>query len=208
MNKKCPLCFNKANIFFQDIQTYYRCENCDGIFVDKEDYLHPEIEKKVYEQHNIDTEDVGYRNFVSPITSLVEAQHDTNHKGLDFGAGRSCIISTVLKEKEFDVKDYDIFFHDFKEFLEEKYHFISSCEVIEHFHNPKKEFQLLKDLLEENGALYLMTDLYDEREFKSWYYKNDPTHVFFYTPKTFEYIKEKYNFHSLKIEGRLVVLAL
>ena len=208
MNKKCPLCFNNADDFFQDIQTYYRCPNCDGIFVDKEDFLQLEIEKKVYEQHNIDTSDEGYRNFVSPITQLITQEHTQDAKGLDFGAGRSCIISTVLKEKSFNVEDYDIFFHNKRELLEEKYNFISSCEVVEHFHQPHKEFEHLRDMLEKNGSLYLMTDLYDEREFKTWYYKNDPTHVFFYTAKTFDYIKKEFGFSSMKVEGRLVVLSL
>jgi hypothetical protein len=207
MNIKCPLCFNQTPEFYADIQTYYRCPHCDGIFVDENDLIRKDIEKRVYEQHNIDTKDEGYRKFVSPITeSIVDAYRD-DADGLDFGAGRSAIISAVLEEKGYVVKNYDPFFHDNKALLENRYEFISACEVVEHFHKPNKEFHLLKNMLTQNGKIYIMTDLYDGREFGSWYYKNDPTHVFFYTAKTFEFIKEEFGFKGVEIKGRLVILS-
>ena len=176
--------------------------------MDRDDFLHKEREKKVYEQHNIDTKDEGYRNFVSPITSAIVADFTQDASGLDFGAGRSAIISSVLHEYEILIKNYDPFFHNDRSLLEGCYDFISSCEVVEHFHNPSQEFILLRDLLKEGGKLYIMTDLYDEREFGRWYYKNDPTHVFFYTAKTFDFIQERFGFQDLRIEGRLVILSL
>ncbi|MEJ2488680.1 MAG: methyltransferase domain-containing protein, partial [Sulfurovaceae bacterium] len=74
---------------------------------------------------------------------------------------------------------------------------------------PQKEFQRLKDMLQEDGALYIMTEIYSEdNDFKNWYYKEDPTHVIFYTKKSFEWIKEHYGFKSLEINGRVIKLAL
>jgi hypothetical protein len=51
-----------------------------------------------------------------------------------------------------------------------------------------------------------MTDLYHEDiNFSKWYYKDDPTHVFFYNTHTLEWIKEHFGFSSLTIDKRLIV---
>jgi hypothetical protein len=53
-----------------------------------------------------------------------------------------------------------------------------------------------------------MTHLYDPSiEFNSWYYKNDPTHVFIYQKETIEWIKQRFNFSSVAIEGRLITFS-
>jgi SAM-dependent methyltransferase len=103
------------------------------------------------------------------------------------------------------IKQYDPFFHKYPELLNEKYDYIASCEVVEHFHYPDKEFELLKKLLLPNGMLFCMTDIYNPTiDFANWYYKNDPTHVFIYQKETFEWIKTTFNFSDLTIDKRLV----
>jgi hypothetical protein len=92
--------------------------------------------------------------------------------------------------------------------LESKYDYIACCEVVEHFYDPFREFKKLKDLLNPGGKLYCMTELYDQNtDFRAWYYKNDPTHVFFYSPCAISWIKEQFNFKEAKIEGRLIVFS-
>jgi cyclopropane fatty-acyl-phospholipid synthase-like methyltransferase len=91
--------------------------------------------------------------------------------------------------------------------LEQKYDFITACEVVEHFHYPEKEFRLLRSLLKPGGTLYIMTNMITKPErFQNWYYRRDPTHVFFYTPDTFEYIREYFGFDGLTIDQRLIIL--
>ena len=78
-------------------------------------------------------------------------------------------------------------------------------EEVRIFHNPKKEFILLKKLLLENGKLYCMTDVYNEDiDFHNWRYKNDQTHIFIYHEKTIHWIKEQFGFLNVTIEGRLI----
>ena len=207
MNQVCPLCENKSEKFYEDTQRYYKCNSCGGIFVHSDDLPKEDDEKERYELHDDDTQDAGYRKFVSPITSNILKDFSKKNKGLDFGAGTSAIISVVLREHDYDIKNYDPYFHNEPKLLTQKYDYISSCEVIEHFYHPKKEFRLLREMLREGGKLYLMTDVYDEKiDFASWYYKNDPTHVFIYTPQTFEYIKKAYGFKELYIEKRLIII--
>ncbi|QOP41521.1 class I SAM-dependent methyltransferase [Sulfurimonas marina] len=207
MNQTCRLCGTQAQFFHQDKQKYFRCPTCKAIFTEQEDLPNESSEKERYELH--DTEiDEGYKKFVSPITSHVIKEFSKEDKGLDFGSGRSRVISKVLEEHGFSIESYDPFFSNKPQLLEQKYHYITSCEVIEHFYEPGKEFERIKSMLQEGGKLYLMTELYnDSIDFASWYYKNDPTHVFFYTKETFEWIKQHYKFSKLIIEKRLIVFS-
>ena len=206
MTNCCPLCNSISTIFYQSSnRLYYQCSNCYGIFVDKKLRLNKEAEMLRYKEHNNDVEDKKYQKFVSPITSAVIRDFTQSDKGLDFGAGTGPVISKVLKDCNFDIVQYDPFFHNYPDLLEEKYNYIACCEVIEHFHNPKKEFILLKKLLLQNGKLYCMTDVYNEDiNFHNWYYKNDPTHIFIYHKKTIHWIKEEIGFLNVRIEGRLI----
>lgn len=206
MSVACRLCSSESIFFYKDTQTYYKCERCGGIFVQNQELPDCVSEKKRYELHDDNTADDGYRNFVRPLTDSIMNDFTPKDNGLDFGAGTSCIISAMLREKDYNILNYDPYFHVYPELLEKKYDYISSCEVVEHFYTPYKEFKLLKNMLNENAKLYLMTEPYTEGiDFARWYYKNDPTHVFFYTEKTFQWIKKEFGFSSLKVEKRLIV---
>ena len=211
--EQCPLCSTMAKVFYEDKHKkyecdYFRCTTCNSIFAQREKLPDIEQEKARYELHNDNVEDKGYQNFVSPMTMAIQKEHQKSANGLDFGAGRAPIISKVLQDAGYSIEQYDPYFHPFKELLEKKYDFIAACEVIEHFYHPHKEFALLKSLLADGGKLYLMSDMYDESiDFSKWYYKNDATHVFFYTKESFAWIQKEFGFESLSIEKRLVILS-
>jgi SAM-dependent methyltransferase len=202
----CPLCNSGSTVFYKfKKQLYHQCNNCFGIFVDEKLLLDKEAEMLRYKKHNNDIEDEGYQKFVSPITSAILRDFNQKHKGLDFGAGTGPIISKILKDNDFQISQYDPFFHNYPLLLEEKYDYIAACEVIEHFHEPKKEFSLLKQLLLQNGKLYCMTNIYNENiDFHNWDYKSDITHVFIYQKKTIEWIKEEFGFSDVTIKDRLI----
>lgn len=170
-------------------------------------YPLPIAEKRRYELHNNDVEDPGYRSFVKPIVDYVSQNHSATERGLDFGAGPGPVIAELLAKRGYQLSLYDPFFHDNQELLENKYDYVIACEVVEHFHNPQKEFDRLAKLLSEKGSLVIMTGLFSENcDFESWYYKNDETHVFFYSHDTFKYIKSAYGFKNLMIENRMIIL--
>jgi len=202
----CPLCNSKSNTFYkQNDRCFFQCTTCYGIFLDKELRLNQDKEIIRYKLHKNDIEDKNYQQFVSPITSSVLEDFTEKHKGLDFGAGTGPVISKVLNDNDYQIVQYDPFFHNNINLLESTYDYIACCEVIEHFYNPKKEFNLLKKLLKPNGKLYLMTALFDETiDFNKWYYKNDPTHVYIYHQKTIHWIKKKFDFSEVTIKGRLI----
>ena len=168
----------------------------------------PVSEKSRYEEHINDVNDLGYQNFVLPITSSVLKDFSPTDKGLDFGAGTGPVISKILADNNYSIVQYDIFFHNYPDLLKTKYNYIVCCEVIEHFYHPKKEFELLLNLLQPNGKLFCMTDLYNENiDFHKWYYKNDQTHVFIYHKNTIEWIQKEIGFSDITIDGRLITFS-
>ena len=204
---QCSLCNSKTKYYLKfRNKDYYICHTCGSIEMHPDFFVSAEKEKKRYELHRSDILDIGYQRFVEPITDYVINNFDSRHDGLDFGAGNGKIIAKILKSKNIDIKVYDPLFHNDKSVLNSKYDYIISCEVIEHFHNPAEEFSLLFSLLKSGGKLIIMTEpLKEDINFIDWYYKNDETHVFFYSKTTFEYIKNKYGFKNVDIENRLIV---
>jgi len=166
----------------------------------------PEEEKRRYEEHNNDVNDPKYQAFVSPITSGIFQEMTAEHSGLDFGSGTGPVVSKVLKDRGYNIREYDPFFASDPHSLKIRYDYIVCCEVIEHFHHPAVEFKQLHNLLNPGGPLYCMTHLYHPGiDFNKWYYKNDPTHVFIYQKETLQWIKKTFRFTSLEIHNRMVV---
>lgn len=206
MNLNCPLCNGESPHFGKfSRRDFFECSHCKSIFSDPSKHLDPEQEVARYLTHNNDVEDPGYRTFVSPIVEHVLSKYTSQHIGLDFGAGSGPVISKMLNEKGYSIDQYDPFFFNNVEVFYKNYDYIICCEVIEHFYQPRKEFDQLRNMLNPGGELICMTDMYtDGIDFEKWYYKNDPTHVFFYNPKTVEIIQSEFKFSDAKISNRLI----
>ena len=205
-HKTCPLCGANGKSFYSDPKhLFFSCERCMGLFRDPRQWPDHQSEEKRYLLHQNHLEDMGYRSFVEPILERVRTRFDPDSSGLDYGCGHSPVISEILRREGFSVDDYDPFFYPSKIFEGRTYDFIICCEVIEHFHRPDDEFERLKRLLNKNGSLICMTDIYsDDTNFNNWYYKNDPTHVFIYREQTLNYLSSKNDFTRVDIQGRLI----
>lgn len=204
--KKCPLCYGDKEVFHRiNGKIYYQCRICFGISLDPVHFLEPEKEIQRYLEHQNDVNDIGYREFVQPVTSAILADFTPRHLGLDYGAGPGPVIARVLKEKSYNIRLYDPYFCPDEKYLERRYDYIVCSEVIEHFKFPGAEFKRLKGLLKNPGALYCLTRIYDGIDFKKWYYKNDPTHVFFYTAETIQWIEKHFDFLSSRIDTRRII---
>ncbi|MDX9771329.1 MAG: methyltransferase domain-containing protein [Tenuifilaceae bacterium] len=206
MLPNCPLCKSPSTYLHTHlVRDYFTCSRCRSAFADPNNHLSYADEESRYLEHNNDVFDVGYRKFVKPVTDTVLNNFLPYHHGLDFGAGPGPIISQVLKESGYSIEQFDPFFCNRPEVLTRQYDYIACCEVIEHFHNPYKEFVQLKSMLKPGGMLICMTDIfYDDIDFAKWYYKNDPTHVFFYHPISIEFIEAELGFAKSNLCKRLI----
>ncbi|MCC5916596.1 MAG: class I SAM-dependent methyltransferase [Cryomorphaceae bacterium] len=200
----CTLCTSKL---LEKVDDYFwECTHCGALVKDHGHYIPKEQEKDRYSEHNNDVDDINYQRFVAPITDHVLENFNATHLGLDYGCGTGPVISKMLKDQNFQVKLFDPFFFPNENYRDHTYDYIFSCEVFEHFHNPKNEIEKLLHLLKENGRLIIMTHLYDPSvKFQNWYYRNDPTHIFIYTTKTIDYISRKYHLNTIIETERLIV---
>ncbi len=205
----CSLCNGTTTNFevFKD-RNYVHCVNCKAILLSSQYFLSPEAEKFRYSLHNNDITDLAYINFVSPITNQVKADFASDAEGLDFGCGTGPVISSELTKSGYSLQLYDPYFKPNSKLLKKQYDFIVCCEVMEHFHEPFREFSLLKSLLKENGKLYCKTRLWEPAiDFKSWHYKNDETHVIFYSEESLQWIRKNIGFTKVQVLPELIIFS-
>jgi SAM-dependent methyltransferase len=205
----CPLCQNNNNTFYYEdkFREYRICEFCDLVFVPHKYLPNNKDEKERYLEHNNSPDDQRYISFLSKIANPVKDTIPTGSRGLDFGSGPSPVLVEMLNKYGYNMSHYDPFFNNNKQVLKKKYDFITLCEVIEHIHNPHKVLEDITKMLKSKGLIAIMTSLNPGKAKFSdnWYYKNDLTHVCFYSENTFKYISKKYMF-NLKIEGNTILL--
>ena len=204
----CLLCESEDSKFFlkDKFRAYRRCNVCSIIFVPKEFHVSKESEKARYEEHNNDAEDIRYRNFLERIAVPIRERFKVGAKGLDFGCGPATLLADILKEDGFKMAVYDPFYADDRSVLDEMYDFVISTEVVEHLNNPMHEFRKLFSMLNSDGVLAIMTRPYKKSiDFKTWFYKNDRTHIGFYSVKTFDWLADELGVKYTQVENDIFV---
>lgn len=201
----CTLCLSP---FLQEFQEKYtQCSNC-GLVAKKAAYL-PDLisEKSRYEFHQNDLSDPGYLKFVDPMVCYVENNFSNTQELLDFGSGPDSAAGHRLRSLGFQVEKYDPFFHPVKATLLKTYQALLVCEVVEHFHQPLKDWELMCSVLKPGGQLLVMTSLYSlDVPMVEWSYARDLTHVSFYSEKTLQWIQDRFAFKQLlKLEKNFFV---
>lgn len=191
---KCPLCATENKIsFISKDKIFYNCKKCDSIYLDKKNYVDLNEEKERYSSHNNSSDNKGYLKMLKKFMddTVMKVSTDVNEI-LDYGCGPGPILSELLEKEGFNVDLYDpIFYPDTNDKL---YDLVTSTEVFEHFHDPVENINKILNKIKSNGYLAIMTYFHDGVDiFKEWFYKEDPTHVFFYNTNTFKYIANKFN---------------
>ncbi len=204
----CPLCqSNHTHHYFEDKRRQYlECANCALVFVNPDQRLDAKAEKAHYDLHENDPSDEGYRRFLSRMADPICQRVAPNSQGLDFGCGPGPTLSLMLQEQGHTMKLYDIYYHPNMEVLNQQYDFVTATEVIEHLYHPDEVWQQWLNLVKPGGWLGVMTKMViDVEAFATWHYKNDLTHVIFFSRKTFEYLAEQDQL-ELEFVGKDVIL--
>ncbi|WP_162814063.1 class I SAM-dependent methyltransferase [Vibrio tetraodonis] len=204
----CPLCHSSALLdYYQDKhRAYLQCQECELVYVDPEQRLDAKAEKAHYDLHENDPNDAGYRNFLSRIADPMLERIKPSSEGLDFGCGPGPTLSLMLEEQGHKMSLYDLYYYPNSEVLARTFDFVTATEVIEHLYHPDKVWQQWLNLVKPGGWIGLMTKMViDVEAFAKWHYKNDPTHVVFFSRNTFKYLAER---DKLKLEfvGNDVIL--
>lgn len=205
----CPLCSSlSVDTYYSDQKrNYFQCNICDLVFVDPCQLPAPEIEKREYDLHQNSADDNNYRRFLQKLASPMLEKLKQKSYGLDFGCGPTPLMSLIFKEAGHHCEAYDPFYFSNREILNNRYDFLTCSEVVEHFHHPEAMFSLLSGALVPSGWLGIMTKrVIDVTRFSTWHYKNDPTHVSFYSEQTFHFIAKKYAFTLYIVSSDVVLL--
>ena len=144
-------------------------------------------------------ENKGYVSMHNAFIDLIKPfiPKQPNH-ALDFGCGPVPVLADLLQEtgmvKKIDV--YDKFFHPECILQADTYDLITCTEVLEHLEDPLKYFTLFKQLLKSDGCLAVTTCFHSNSriDFLRWWYKNDITHITFYSKHTLRWLATHFNF--------------
>jgi hypothetical protein len=204
----CPLCnSNLTESFYRDsYREYLKCSDCDFVFVPIIYHLSEKDERARYDSHNNNPEDDRYRNFLSQLLDPLQEKIPKNASGLDFGSGPGPTLSLMLEERGYSVDLYDKFYARNDVVFEKQYDFITASEVVEHLNQPIVELNRLMSLLKSNGVLAIMTQILTPQiDFNKWYYKNDPSHIGFFSEKALRYLGEKWQAKLYVVSERVVM---
>jgi len=209
-SNQCPLCKGgEIAHYFQDCYgNYHHCGACDLIFKSDEDLLSSDEERSRYESHNNDIKDQGYYNFLSQLVEPMLAHLKEDARGVDYGSGPEISIEKIFEDHKKECVSYDPFFCKNEEHLKkDHYDFLTCSEAVEHMFHPGDELKLMLTLVKEGGVIGIMTQPHPQNkaQFESWWYKKDPTHVRFFSQKTFDWISEFHNLRPLYQEGSVFV---
>lgn len=205
----CPLCHHaNTHHYHQDQRRQYlQCSQCELVFVHPDSLPSRHQEIAEYQLHENAADDPGYRRFLSRVTDPLLPRLSPGAKGLDFGCGPAPVLAGMLTDAGMHMAVYDPVFFAQPAVLTHRYDFITCTEAIEHFHAPARELRLLTDCLIPSGVLAIMTKrVISAARFAHWHYKNDPTHVAFYSMATFEFIAARYGFCITSVDKDVVLL--
>jgi len=209
----CPLCGNKScdgesivDYCSDQRRHYFQCYHCWLVFVPTWQHLSPEQEKAHYDLHQNNSDDKGYRQFLSRLADPLIAVLEPGMSGLDFGSGPGPTLSVMLSEAGFKMAIYDIYYADDALVLKGNYDFVTTTEVVEHLSAPGEILEQLWSNIKSGGWLGIMTKMVlDKAAFSRWHYKNDPTHISFFSRETFEYLGKRWGV-PVQFSGNDVVL--
>lgn len=200
----CLLCHTTAT---SERDEAFFCTNCGLVFKNPIVHLNPAEDLKRYSEHQNNEKDQGYLDFLSKLTNPLAQFLPAQFNALDFGCGPGPALSMLLEKMGGAVENYDPIFYPKEDLLNNIYDVVTTTEVVEHFKNPLGDWTLLISRVRPGGLLGVMTQFINPGiDYRSWWYKNDPTHVVFYQEKTFNFLADKFNLEVLFNDRKSVVI--
>jgi len=176
------------------------------VFVPPSQHLSAEQEKAEYDLHRNSPQDAGYRRFLSRLLIPMMTKLPKGARGLDFGCGPGPTLSVMFSEAGYNMDVYDKFYANHPHVFSKQYDFVTCTEVVEHLSSPASTFAILYGLLKPGGRLGIMTKLViNSTAFTTWHYKNDLTHIAFFSQDTFEWLAHHWRYR-LEFSGKDVIL--
>jgi hypothetical protein len=183
----CILCGASAQALSRgarDGRAYYRCPACGLLFLDPGQRLSALHERERYLLHRNSLEEAGYRSWLESFADLALLPFlGKSAKVLDYGSGPTPCLCALLRDAGLEARAYDPFFAP-QDPGPGPYDAVACVEALEHMSHPATELGRMASLLGPGGILAIRTQEPPEEEdaFLSWWYRQDSTHIAFYTP--------------------------
>lgn len=204
----CPLC-GQAKIspnYSGERGHYALCPNCKLVFLDPSSHPSSAESKQRYDTHNNNPEDEGYQAFFAELVEALKSRRPPPAKVLDYGTGQGSALPPLLSALGYEVALYDPLYVPDSKVLNKTYDVVTCTETMEHFAKPGQEFEKLVKMLPSKGILAVMSLwLAKKQDFDSWWYKNDLTHISFYTEDTLSWMASNWNLHLEVLSDRLAL---
>ena len=182
----CPLCGSRGEHFYyysRQKRDFYLCPLCRLLYQETSSLPDEEEERARYSLHRNSEEDKGYVEWLERFISRAVLPWFRGGSILDFGSGPEPVLSRLLAGQGRDVYSYDKYFSPSWP-GDRTFSFVILSEVLEHLADPLKEFRRIASLTEKNGRIVLQTSFlrfFNKEWFGSWWYKEDVTHIRFYS---------------------------
>ncbi|MDW7727161.1 MAG: class I SAM-dependent methyltransferase [Candidatus Methanoperedens sp.] len=175
---------------------FLKCGVCDLVFVPEQFHLSPDDEIARYRLHDNSLSNEGYVWLFKEKIALVRYYCTDVNSALDYGCGPEPVLAELLRREGFNCDVFDP--HFFPEFPGGKFDLVISTEVFEHFRKIKPELERIRAYLNPGGFLAVMTGFHDAVDcFEKWWYITDPTHICFFSMRTFGWIAERLGFRII-----------
>lgn len=191
--RSCRLCEGQTSVVFKDTRVFFACTTCGLIFSD----CHLTEQEK--QAHYIGQYNNGF-NWEHEACYFINffPRGKKDLKILDYGSGGG-YLANELKNVGYAVDCYEPMFHG--EFNRSQnsglYDFLILNEVIEHVEDLISVLNNIYYSLKLGGQVLIKTAITDniisdpynfEHNFREWWYKDDLTHISFFSTLTYEFI--------------------
>ena len=206
-SSQCPLCDSNAILFWEgNKKRFFKCSHCEAVHRDFDQFPSNLEETERYLKHEYNELDKGYYQFIRPLVEQILTKAFKGEELLDYGCGHQPVLAEYLSGQGYSCSHFDPLFYPDRSLLKKSFDHLICCEVMEHFHHPRQSFEEMYGLIKPGGYLFCMTDLYETAdEFGNWYYKNDQTHVFFYSLKSLKVIADMIGFKTVERDERVIL---
>lgn len=213
-SRSCPLCLceNSEQFHYQEQhkRDFFKCSQCELVFVDRNQLASPQDEKSRYTEHNNSDRTPGYEKFLSRLIDPIERLlPERSVKGLDFGEGPYPMMRELFYERGYqNISGHDPYFNPNHTKLLDTYDFVTCCEVIEHMSRPHEQIKGLVGLLKEKGLLVISTGVLSSAiNFPTWHYIKDVTHINFFSQNTFKWMEDELDLKIIEQSRDLIVFS-
>ncbi len=205
VSHSCPICGSRISGTLHDpklARIYLVCDTCSYIFLHPDHHLPPDAQKRRYLQHCNGLQEKGYITFLTSFLQTAVLPHIAQGAHvLDYGSGPVPAFSWMLHTSGYRVDSFDPFFFPDMSWEKKTYDAVLMIEVLEHLAHPVSTINRLRDQITPGGYLCIRSNLHhdDVSHFASWWYRQDPTHVSFFSVTTIGYLATALGMRTVSI---------